>query len=50
MIHSFILPLTRNATTVYRKTLKIIYNIATKLFTRSNMVKAKEAYTEAGGL
>ena len=33
-IHSFIhfiLPLTRNTTTVYRNTLKIIYNIPTKL-------------------
>ena len=43
-IHSFyfILPLTRNTTTVYRNTLKIIYNIRTKLFTRSNVVKARK--------
>ena len=41
-IHSFILPLTRNTTTVYRNTLKIIYNIATKLFTRLNVVKARK--------
>ena len=43
-IHSFthfVLPLTRNTTTVYRNTLKIIYNIPTKLFTRSNVVKAR---------
>ena len=39
---SFILPLTRNTTTVYRNTLKIIYNIATKLFTRLNVVKARK--------
>ena len=39
---SFILPLTRNTTTVYRNTLKIIYNIATKLLTRSNVVKARK--------
>ena len=38
----FILPLTRNTTTVYRNTLKIIYNIPTKLFTRSNVVKARK--------
>ena len=46
IIHSFIhfiLPLTRNTTTVYRNTLKIIYNIPTKLFTRSNVVKARKA-------
>ena len=45
LIHSFIdsfLPLTRNTTTVYRNTLKIIYNIPTKLFTRSNVVKARK--------
>ena len=44
-IHSFthfILPLTRNTTAVYRNTLKIIYNIPTKLFTRSNVVKARK--------
>ena len=41
IIHSFILPLTRNTTTVYRNTLKIIYNIPTNLFTRLNVVKAK---------
>ena len=44
-IHSFIhfiLPLTRNTTTVYRNTLKIIYNIPTKLFTRLNVVKARK--------
>ena len=42
-IHSFILlPLTRNTTRVYRNTLKIIYNIPTKLFTRSNVVKARK--------
>ena len=38
----FILPLTRNTTTVYRNTLKIIYNIPTKLFTRLNVVKARK--------
>ena len=41
-IHSFIdfiLPLTRNTTTVYRNTLKITYNILTKLLTKSNVVK-----------
>ena len=45
LIHSFIdsfLPLTRNTTTVYRNTLKIIYNIPTKLFTRLNVVKARK--------
>ena len=45
-IHSFIhfiFPSTRNATTVYRNTLKIIYNIPTKLFTRLNVVKARKA-------
>ena len=46
-IHSFIysfiyLPLTRNTTTVYRNTLKTIYNIPTKLFTRSDVVKARK--------
>ena len=44
-IHSFthfILPLTRNTTAVYRNTLKIIYNIPTKLFTRLNVVKARK--------
>ena len=41
-IHSFILPLTRNTTTVYRNTLKIIYNIPIKLFTRLNVVKARK--------
>ena len=40
-IHSF-LPLTRSTTTVYRNTLKIIYNIPTKLFTRLNVVKARK--------
>ena len=40
--YSFILPLTRNTTTVYRNTLKIIQNIPTKLFTRSNVVKARK--------
>ena len=50
-IHSFIhfiLPLTRNATTVYRNTLKIIYNIPTKLFTRSNVVKARKPIQKPG--
>ena len=37
----FILPLTRNTITVYRNTLKIIYDIPTKLFTRSNVIKTK---------
>ena len=41
-LYSFILPLTRNTTTVYRNTLKIIQNIPTKLFTRSNVVKARK--------
>ena len=41
-IHLFILPLTRNTTTVYRNTLKIIYNIPIKLFTRLNVVKARK--------
>ena len=41
-IHSFILPLTRNTTTAYKNTLQIIYNIPTKLFTRSNIVKARK--------
>ena len=44
-IHSFIhfiLPLTRNTTTVYRNALKIIYNILTNLFKRSNVVKARK--------
>ena len=40
-IHSFS-PLTRNTTTVYRNTSKIIYNIPTKLFTRLNVVKARK--------
>ena len=42
-IHSFIFPLTRNTTALYRNTLKIIYNIPTKLFTRSNVVKARKS-------
>ena len=44
-IHSFIyfiLPSTRNTTTVYRNTLKIIYDIPTKLFTRSNVIKTRK--------
>ena len=41
-LYSFILPLTRNTTTAYRNTLKIIYYIPTKLFTRSNVVKARQ--------
>ena len=46
---SFILflPLTTN-TIVYRNTLKIIYNISTKLFTRSNVVKARKPIYKPG--
>ena len=47
-IHLFILPLTRNTTTVYRNTLKIIYNIPIKLFTRLNVVKARKPYRSRG--
>ena len=50
-IHSFIhfiLPLTRKTTTVYRNTLKIIDNIPTNLFTRSNVVKARKPIQKPG--
>ena len=46
----FILPLTRNTTAVYRNTLKIIDNIPTKLFTRSNVVKAGKPIYRSRGL
>ena len=50
MNQSFILPLTRNTTTVYRNTLKIIYNIATKyIIYKIKCGKGKEAYIEAAG-
>ena len=53
LFHSFIhfiLPLTRNTTTVYRNALKIIYNIPSKLFTRLNVVKARKPIQKQGGL
>ena len=49
-LHSFIhfiLPLTRNTTTVYRNTLKIL-QYSTKLFTRSNVVKARKPIQKPG--
>ena len=44
----FILPLTRNTTTVYRNTLKIICNITTKLLTRSNVVMVRKPMLKPG--